>query len=258
MPKLTRIEPDFREVREGDPQFREGEVTFRNFDKRVLTPLGKRVIGAVVGVPLSIASFFIVFSDGNIDALGDSAKMTAMDSDLNRREALERYQSVYNSASPAGKYVLQYEVASNVVVEQKTDSEGNGILGDFTRVNINDVEGFKINDGCLGKTVYSLGGDTTGIITGTSNPYEGGSDGRRVASSAAISDPANKDIIVIQPSSRLQRALRFKGLKEGDELRPADEGTKDLLRFYGCETGISGAIGKDGVLIAQESPWMKK
>lgn len=233
----------------------EGQGVYR--EKRVLTTLGKRVVSLAVGVPLSIALSFAVFSDGNIDLLGDGNKKIEVEPSVLEKEALRRYQSTFDSTSPAGKYVLQFQEPSVVVVSRKGETPGNGFLGNLNNPNI-IKEGFKFNNGCLGGTPYGLTGNPTRLITGGSVTEDGGN--YPAGSAAAKPDPNNPDVIVIQPASKNLVELRFKGLDEANKLSPADDQTKVKLDLYGCKTGLEGTITEDdyyGTVAWEESPWIK-
>lgn len=238
------------------------EVTKDDYEGGTYQGRESTVFGKVVFSIAGIAALYGVFSDKYLDVLGDRNTAKAIPEDVRREEASvvadQQYKRTFQSASPAGKFALQYLTTTNVVrsVRNSEPNNGSGPLGFLTGTVLNDTDYIQVSfgDGCLNKTAYDInGGDITGLIRGAFVSGEIQGDIPTAAANPYV-DSNTPDVLTIQSGHANSRDLRFKGVIEGSGLTPADQQTEDVLQTFGCIANArsSSNVNKN----TPSSPWI--
>lgn len=246
---MARIGEWFKEerrVRDRWKEFDEGDGHYKYTQRSRFNSLGRSLaVGA-----LALGALYLAFADSKMDMLGDR-NAPALSADKAKAEAVARYQRTFEAAPPTGKFALQYLTPTDAVVRLRKG--GNGPLGLATE---GDKAQFTFNNGCLNKTAYDInGGDIEGMISGVfTSGYISGEVPTAAANAYVDSD--NPNTLVITSGHANSRDLRFSGLTEGSELEPLDQLTEDVLKTYGCSTGLQGepTVGNLGT----DSSWLKQ
>jgi hypothetical protein len=163
-----------------------------------------------------------------------------------KRDAVAKYKEAFQSASPAGKFTLQYLRITKVQERYK-----DAAISDSDRNYEIDI-----NNGCLFNSAYDIaGGKISGSFTGafSSGSIKGNSP---TAAANAVWSRENPDMLTIQPGHPGSKDLHFTGIEgEGSRLAAADRYTEDILATYGCKTGVTGhtSVLRYG---KHSSPWI--
>lgn len=167
-------------------------------------------------------------------ALGKDDQPTALKAD--QAVAIAKYDKLYASQSPEGKFLTQY--VHEIKVTADTEAEGGSGLIDLVSQRDVKKRTFTFNNACLRNSAYDTGG---GYTEGSFNGFfsSGRVEGRSpTAVALAHVDRQEPDILEIRAGNDNQKVLRFSGVTGDSELEPADKRTEDVLATYGCQIGV--------------------
>lgn len=222
------------------------------------TKIGKVIMG-LFGVTALLGASVFTISESGADVFGDSntAQPFPRSEQLEEasKKATEKYEEIFTTASPAGKFALQYLTETTIVVDVRVHepNNGSGLAGLFSSSVENEEFKATFNDGCLSGTAYDTnGGDITGIIVGTSTGFIEGEIPTALAKPQI--DSTNPDILLVQSG---EEVLKFSGLIDGDRLTPADQFTVDQVDgTQHCDIGLLSIDGP--VFNVHSSPWVEE
>ncbi len=157
--------------------------------------------------------------------------------DQARQDAESEYQNTWQQASPAGKYILQYLLAT------KIEEPYTEVLG-----GKDQNYSFLFNNGCLQNTAYNIAGDATksyssGVFSLASAPGS-------VPTAAAKARQANTnlDMLIVRSSHAGSPELHFEGIDGPGPLKPVDLQTQNVLQASNCQVGFmdAGIVDRQG------------
>ena len=146
-----------------------------------------------------------------------------------KANALRDYEKAFATASPAGKFNLQFLRKTSYFTDAYP--KAHGILGD-ANASGQEIQ-TKVGSACLANTDYDIyGGTITGTISGFSN---GNISGNTPTSSAyAEINPNNPNQLIVGTGVKNNNQLVFNGLQTNGRLTPANAQTVNILDTYGC------------------------
>ena len=171
-----------------------------------------------------------LFAEKGLDILGDRGRLIPENEAVSK--AVDKYQELYQDASPAAKFVLQYLRPTD---DRTPRYEGNSGILSFLGGRGDADYLVTINKGCLKKTAYDIaGGSIEGSFSGL---FSSGSVNGDVPTAAAYAyvDGKNPDQMVVKSGHDESLDLHFSGVQNGSKLVPSDKQTEDVLSTYGCE-----------------------
>lgn len=174
-----------------------------------------------------------------------------------KEEAVARYDNTFKDSSPAGKFMLQYLRTTEIDIKKSDDMIlfiHNGPTSTWHQ--------FFFNNGCLQNTAYDTAGGALNLTAETDGFFSSSTVRAHgnipTAAAYALIDPKNSDDLIVESGHTDSVSLRFSGLESDHPLRPANAQTRNVLRTYGCKTGIpSGYKEESGYDLQYTSPWIE-
>lgn len=167
------------------------------------------------------------------------------DKDRAEDYAMAMYNKTYDSASPTGKFMLQYLRSTQIDVQDKDGDNGD-----------NEFHRFTINNGCLKTSSYNISGGVIKASVHATNFLNESSVSIEAelpaASAFAHVDSDTPDKMTVKSGHSKSLDLRFTNVTGPGPLEPADKQTIDITEHtYGCERGfnvdyqhMSGYVGR--------------
>lgn len=164
---------------------------------------------------------------------GCGGEVGIRDKDRAEDYAMAMYKKTYDSASPTGKFMLQYLRSTRIDVQDKDGSDGD-----------NEFHRFTVNNGCLQTSAYNISGgvirasvQATGFLNSSSASVEAELP---AASAFAHVDSDTPDIMTVKSGHSKSMDLHFMNVAGPGPLEPADKQTIDITEgTYGCERGFN-------------------
>jgi hypothetical protein len=155
-----------------------------------------------------------------------------------RAVAAAKFDSTYDGASPAGKYMLQFLRATQIDIM----SSNNGGFNLDSNHGTSSYDQFFFGSACLQNTAYDTAGGEINVqasASGFLNSSSASANGNiPTAAAYADIDPKNPDDLIIESGHANSINLTFSGIEGDAPLQPANTQTKNVLATYGCESGI--------------------
>lgn len=142
------------------------------------------------------------------------------------KEASERFEKIHATASPIGKFTMDY--LSPPIIKVFREEQRDGSTSDYH---------ITVNSDCLSGTPYDvrpeeiLKGKYEGILS------DGEVSGKLPSGASVEISGTDPDVLIVTPEAEHFKPLRLEGLVEGQYMEAADDQTSRILEARGCTLG---------------------
>ena len=149
-------------------------------------------------------------------------------------EAKTDYNNSFLRSSAAGKFIIEYLRKTDIEIHEYP--KNHGLNGGSVA---NEVWGVHFNNGCLFNTAYDISGGRINATVEGLFTYANISGNSPAAAAYAQINPSNPNQLIIESGHSNSVNLVFDGLQTGTTLTPDNNQTENILKTYGCQTGMT-------------------